>query len=132
MKKTGLSGLVDALETKAREYRAITYDTAIRQTAEKPLNDGTAAALEEIAAQMRQIDSKNDDPERELEAIKALVERLESEVRLAVRQPRDPPDIGLFLLNPKKLLDSLRDTGRQDGVRHAAELIRKYLTESEG
>ena len=125
-----LTGLVDSLESKAREYRAIEYDTAIRQTAEKPLNDGTAAALEEIAARIRQIHSEASDPEQALATVKTLAEQLEGEVQRASRQPRDLPDFAAFLLNPMKLLDSLRDTGRQDGIRHAAELIRKYLNES--
>lgn len=127
-----MTELVDKLEAKAHEFRAIEYDTAIRQTAEKPLNDGTAAALEEIAARIRQIDSETISPEQALAAVKALADQLESSVKQAGSQPRDLPDIAAFLLNPMKLLDTLRETGRQDGFRHAAELIRKYLNELAG
>jgi hypothetical protein len=124
-----LVALVSELETKAREYRAIEHDTVIRQTAEKPLNDGTASALEEIAVRVRQIDSDITDPEQALAAVKELAAKLESEVSQANSQSRDLPDITSFLLNPRKMLDMLRDTGRQDGIRQAEGIVRKYLSE---
>lgn len=103
------------------------YDSAVGEIAEKPLNDGTADALEDIAGQIRRIEAEIADPEAALEAVRELASRLEGEVTQASNQPQEMPDITSFLLNPMKMLDSLRDAGRQTGLQQAAATIRWYL-----
>jgi hypothetical protein len=103
------------------------YDSAVGEIAEKPLNDGTADALEDIAGQIRRIEAEIADPEAALEAVHELAARLESEIAQASRQHRGMPDIAAFVLNPMKMLDSLRDAGRQTGLQQAAATIRWYL-----
>lgn len=125
-----LAKLAGELEAKAREYRAIAYETAIREAAEKPLNDGTASALEEIAARVRRIGREAGNVEQMQAALKEMVSQLESDVRRANSQLGSLPDITAFLFNPGRMFDMLGDTGRQDGLRQAAGIIRRYLDKS--
>lgn len=124
-----LVALAAELDTKARELREMTYDTVVGETAGKPLNQGSAAALEDIAAQIRQINSEASSPEEAIAQVRELSAALTAEAAQANAGQQDLPDVMTFLLNPGKMLETLRDTGRQDGRRKAAEIIKHYLAE---
>ena len=125
-----LADLVEALEAKAREYRSMQYDTAVGQTAQKPLDEATAKALEEIAGRVRRIEQGSGGQDQTVAALRALIEELDGSQ--GSHQPAELPSIASLLLNPSKLFDMLGDTGRLTGLQNAAEIIRKHLEEAAG
>ena len=124
-----LDGLVEALEAKAREYRAIVYDTAVGETAQKPLDEAAAKALDEIAGRVRQIEREGGGAEQKSAALKALAEELGRSQ--GTPQAAELPSIASLLFNPSRLFEMLGDTGKMTGVQKAAEIIKQYVASLE-
>jgi hypothetical protein len=104
------------------------YDSVIGETAEKPLNHGSAGALEEVAGEIRKIEAEIADPEEALNTVRELAARLESEVAEADRRSREIESIAI-VLKMATLPDLLRNTGRELGLKQAATAIRLYLND---